>query len=199
LLEFINRQNEAWVEATRRLSPGILVALLEWSGRETQAYFESLDLYANGLGVSWAGDESSPAWFDLAREYTERWHHQAQIREAASLPLLCEPRLFAPVLRTFVRALPHTFRDTSAPDGTRVRLTITGEAGDTWSVVRTAGSWSLEEPGGEEADASAEIDQDTAWRVFTKGLSPDEGIERSKLAGDRVLARQVFQTVAIIA
>ncbi|MEO6196828.1 MAG: maleylpyruvate isomerase N-terminal domain-containing protein [Dehalococcoidia bacterium] len=36
LLAFINRQNEVWVEATRRLSPLIVIDLLEWSGRETQ-------------------------------------------------------------------------------------------------------------------------------------------------------------------
>ena len=34
------------------------------------------------FGVAWAGEERSPAWFDVARELTERWHHQAHIRLA---------------------------------------------------------------------------------------------------------------------
>jgi hypothetical protein len=33
-------------------------------------------------GVSWAGEEKSANWFDTAREFTERWHHQQQIRLA---------------------------------------------------------------------------------------------------------------------
>ena len=37
-----------------------------------------------------------------------------------------EPFFLAPVLDTFVRALPHTFRDVVADDGTRVALTIPG-------------------------------------------------------------------------
>ena len=37
LLDFINRQNEAWVAAARRLSPRLLIDLLRWSGEETQA------------------------------------------------------------------------------------------------------------------------------------------------------------------
>ncbi|MEO6196827.1 MAG: hypothetical protein ABIP58_01850, partial [Dehalococcoidia bacterium] len=98
------------------------------------------------MGVSWAGESESPNWFDLAREYTEHWHHQAQIREGAGLPMLYEPRLFAPVLETFVRALPHTFRDVDAADGTHVTLRITGAAGESWSLVRQAGGWHLAQP-----------------------------------------------------
>src|SRR6266540_5645512 len=57
LLEFINRQNESWVAAARRLSPRLLIDLLRWSGDETQKYFESLDMHAIGEPVSWAGPE----------------------------------------------------------------------------------------------------------------------------------------------
>ena len=128
LRDFINRQNEQWVETTRRLSPRIIIDLLEWSGRETQAHFESLDPDAPGLGVAWAGESESANWFDLAREYAERWHHQAQIREGADVPLLTAPRLFAPFLATAVRGVPHTLRDVPADEGAHVRLRITGEA-----------------------------------------------------------------------
>jgi uncharacterized protein (TIGR03083 family) len=199
LLVFINRQNEAWVEATRRLSPRIIIELLEWSGRETQAYFESIDPNGMGLGVSWAGEAESPHWFDLAREYTERWHHQAQIREGAGMLLLYEPRLFAPALETFVRGVPHAFRDVDAADGTHVRLRISGPAGGEWSLVREAAGWRLVKPVEAEAHASVEIDQDVAWRLFTKGISAEEAGGRATLSGDQKLAAQVLETVSIIA
>src|SRR5207253_2799116 len=102
LLEFINRQNETWVAAARRLSPILLMELLRWSGDETQKYFESLDMFALGEPVSWAGPESASAWLDIARESSERWLHQAQVRDAVSAPLLTQPRLFLRALDTFV-------------------------------------------------------------------------------------------------
>ena len=125
LLDFINGQNEAWVESARRLSPRVIMGLLEWSGRETQAHFESLDpLGEAAIGVIWAGESRSANWFDVAREYTERWHHQAQIREAAGAPMLYEPELFTPLIDTFIRALPHTFRETDANEATHVAVGI---------------------------------------------------------------------------
>ena len=78
LLDFINRQNEIWVEAARRLSPRVLTGLLSWSSEETQAYFESLDMFAIGDPVHWAGPDPAPVWLDIAREYSERWIHQMQ-------------------------------------------------------------------------------------------------------------------------
>jgi hypothetical protein len=63
-------------------------------------------------------------WFDIAREFTEHWHHQQQIRDATGQPPLYDPYLLSPVLDTFVRALPHSFPHAAAPEGTVVRLEI---------------------------------------------------------------------------
>lgn len=41
----------------------------------------SVDMVGEGH-VSWASDGPVPLWFDMARELTERWVHQMQIREA---------------------------------------------------------------------------------------------------------------------
>ena len=70
------------------------------------AYFRSLDPIAPGWEVSWAGPGAAPWWLHIAREYTERWAHQEQIREAVGAGGLHGRRLFAPVLDTFVHALP---------------------------------------------------------------------------------------------
>ena len=64
--------------------------------------------------MSWAGPEPAPVWLDLAREYTERWHHQQHIRDAVNKPGLKDPHWMAPVLAAFVWAMPHAYRDLSA-------------------------------------------------------------------------------------
>jgi uncharacterized protein (TIGR03083 family) len=106
LISRINAHNQLWVEAARRMSPRLLCDLLEHTGHQVIDYFRSLPLMEMNGVVSWAGPDPAPVWFDLAREYTERWHHQQHIREAVGQPGLTEATFLTPVLDTFVRALP---------------------------------------------------------------------------------------------
>ena len=199
LLAFINRMNELWAQAARRISPRLLCDLLRFTGDETQRYFQSLDLFAIGEPVSWAGPGPALVWLDVAREYTERWLHQQQIRDALGTPALKEPRFFATVLATFVRALPHTFRDVPTHDGTHVKLIISGDAGGKWSLLRREGRWALYRDVSANPHAAAVIDADTAWRLFTKGVTKADALARASIRGDRALAEKLFDTVSIIA
>lgn len=199
LVDYINRYNETWVQATRRLSPRLLCELLASTGAELHRYFASLDPFATGDPVSWAGPEPAPVWLDIAREYTERWLHQQQIRDAAGRPALTGPQLFAPVLATFARALPHAYRDVDAPEGTQVMVTITGESGGTWSVVRAGKRWVLRVEAAGRPYATATMDQDIAWRLFTNGVSQQEALRGVALEGDEALGMKLLDVVAIIA
>jgi len=190
--------NEAWTAATRRLSPRVLCDLLAWAGPQVEEYFASLDSHATGVPVNWAGVEPAPNWLDLAREYTERWHHQQQIRDAVGRPGLKQRRFFAPVLAAFVHALPRTYRDVPAADGTTVQLTITGEAGGEWFLVRERSAWNLYVEGAPPPAACVTLDADDAWRLFTKGLRPDEARARAVLAGDSQLAVKMLETISIL-
>ena len=114
----------------RRMSPPVLMELLDRAEPELHRYFASLDPEAPArFGVAWAGEERSLNWFDLGREYTERWLHQQQIREAVRAPGLTQRRWLHPTLDIFVRALPFTYASVEARPGTAVRLEITGDAG----------------------------------------------------------------------
>ena len=132
LVALINHLNDLWVKAARRMSPRVLRDLLSFTGPQVEEFFASLDPFSVGFAVDWAGPQPAPVWLDLAREYTERWHHQQQIRDAVGRPGLKRRRFLAPVLDTFVRALPYTFRDVPAADGTALRLSISGESGGDW-------------------------------------------------------------------
>src|SRR5438105_2312877 len=65
LVEFVNRINEEWVQVARRLSPRVLIDLLGFAGPQLFDYFASLDLSAQGGGVSWAGLDPAPVWLDV--------------------------------------------------------------------------------------------------------------------------------------
>ncbi|MBA3944767.1 MAG: maleylpyruvate isomerase family mycothiol-dependent enzyme [Herpetosiphonaceae bacterium] len=199
LVALVNDLNERWVGATKRISPQLMCELLRFAGTHVCDYFRSLDPYALGGPVSWAGTEPAPVWFDLAREYTERWHHQQQIRDAVGRPGLMQPHFFAPVLDTFVRALPHTYRAVEAPEGTCITLTLTGDAGGTWSVQHEQGAWHLYVgvPGG--PDAAVVLPQDVAWRLFTKGIGAAEAAGAAMMSGNQELGMKALEMVSVIA
>jgi uncharacterized protein (TIGR03083 family) len=199
VVERLNRANQAWVEATRRLSPRLLCELLQHTGDALDAYWRRLDPYAMGNPVRWAGPHPAPVWLDIAREYTERWLHQQHIRDALGRPGLKERRYLAPVIATFVHALPHTYRPVDAPETTAVKLVVTGEAGGEWAVLRQTGKWALYRDVETPCQAAVTMDQDTAWRLFSRGIGPGEAKARSTVTGDQGLAETVFETVAIIA
>jgi uncharacterized protein (TIGR03083 family) len=199
LVAFINRQNAEWVETARRLSPRLLCNMLRLTGAQVSAFFQSLDPYALGGPVDWAGPDPAPVWLDLAREYTERWHHQQQIRDAVGKLGLTEPRYLAPALDTFVRALPHTYRHLDAPEQTLVALTITGAAGGTWFVLREQATWQLYRDIERHPDAQVTLDHDTAWRLFTKGIDEETARSRATSTGDARLATPMLKTLSVIA
>jgi uncharacterized protein (TIGR03083 family) len=199
LVAFINQANDLWLQATRRIGTELLLKLLALTGQEVHQRLRSLDLFALGVPVDWAGPDPAPIWLDVAREYTERWMHQQHIRETVNQPGLKDGHFFGPVLDTFVRALPHTFRTVEAGSGTILKLTISGEAGGEWFLIKRERDWALYQGVTSAPQATVELDQDTAWRVFTKGLSPAEAEQRTMFQGDRSLGLRVLDTVSIIA
>jgi uncharacterized protein (TIGR03083 family) len=199
LVSFINQLNQTWLQATRRLSTRAVCDLLAFTGPQVEAYFASLDPFAMGEEVSWVGSEPAPVWLDIAREYTERWHHQQQIRDATLRPGLYEPRLFAHVLEAFVRALPRTFRDLSAPEGTMVQLDLTGPAGGTWHVSRSAAEWQLRGGAAESPVAAVSVAAEDAWKIFTRGTTEREALRLSRIRGDQALGAKLLKTISVIA
>lgn len=200
LVDFINLSNRNWIDGLQRISPRLIVDFLSLTGPQVCELFDQLDPYAIGGPVNWAGPEPAPVWLDLAREYTERWHHQQHIREAVGLPLLTQPRYLGPVLATFMFAFPYTYRDVKAEPGSTISLTIGGPAGNRWFIQRDEDAWLLHQ-GKPEVKPLAEItlDQDTAWRLFSNGLDRKIAKQRMIFEGDVTLAHKALEIVSILA
>lgn len=197
LVDLVNQQNELWVAANRRLSTNLLCDLLTSLGQQVCEYFASVDLHAPGPSVDWAGEGPAPMWLHVAREYTERWHHQQQIREAVDRPLLTQPEWFSPVLATYVRGLPRSLEGVDAPLGTGVQVNILGESGNVWRVSREESGWILNAGAGPAA-AEVTIGEIDAWNLFTKSIDVDQIKARANLSGDEELGLTILKTVAII-
>jgi uncharacterized protein (TIGR03083 family) len=198
LADFIDRRNAEWVGATRRLSPAVVRSLLEFGGQETQRLFESLDPFAQDGPVSWAGPGPAPIWLDLARELTERWHHQQQIRDALGAASLDDPRLLRPVLETFAFSLPSAFRAVAAAPGASVAVRVDGPSGGAWSVIRDDDDWRLFTGTSDAPTAAVRLDEDTAWRMYVRALPDLETERRSTIAGDVALGRHVLRAFALV-
>jgi uncharacterized protein (TIGR03083 family) len=199
IVSFVNRLNAEGVAIYRRLSPPVLISLMDVASRQSAEFHQAQDPFAQAMfGVSWAGERTSPNWFDTARELTERWHHQQQIRLAVGRPGLMSRELYAPVLDCFMRGLPHRYRSVSAPAGTHATFRIAGDCGGEWYLYRDDQSWRLTASPIGEALSTTVIPQEIAWRVFTKGISPTESRARTQITGDTAVGAHVLGMVAIV-
>ena len=196
----VNRLNEEGVTVYRRLSPPVLIDMMKLACEQSASFHESLDPFAQAaFGVSWAGEATSLNWFDTARELTERWHHQQQIRLATSRPGIMTPELYHPVLDCFLRGLPHLYRNTDAPVGTVLRVEIAGECGGQWFLARVKDKWELIKSPPSQPVVHVTIPQEIAWRIFTKGIDRDSARAQIKIDGDPRLAHLILTLTAIVA
>jgi uncharacterized protein (TIGR03083 family) len=199
VIALVNRLNHEGVTVYRRLSPPVLIQLMELVCNQTANFYESLDPFAPAaIGVSWAGEMTSLVWFDNARELTERWHHQEQIRLATNRSSIMTPLLYPPVLDTFLRGLPHAYREVKAAANTALLVEVSGDCGGKWCLLRSQDSWSFTTGLPSVIASHIVIPQSIAWRLFTKGIGGDSARAQLTVVGDKALAEHILQLVAIV-
>jgi hypothetical protein len=187
LVKFLNDLNASWVAVAKRFSPRVLGDLLAVTGPAAAEHLASLPPHGPAIfAVSWAGEETSEAWMDVGREYTEWWHHQMQIRDAVSAPpVLLEERWFRPLLELSLFVLPHSYRALEAPSGAALVLDVGGAA---YSLVRGDGGWAVQ-----RGEASG-----TAWRLLYNALTPEASASRVAIDGDPSLAAPLLRARSVM-
>jgi len=200
LVDFLNQLNMTWTNATKRLSPNVIIELLESTGKQYSAHLQTLDPFEDAIfSVDWAGEETSLNWFHIAREYTEKFLHQQQIRNAVGKQALFTKELFYPFISTFMYALPHTYRNVSAQKGTIVTLVVKTEIGGEWSIIRKEHNWVFIESFNTEPNATVKINPDDAWLLFSKGITPDDAKQKVEILGDEKLGEFALNIIAVMA
>jgi uncharacterized protein (TIGR03083 family) len=199
LLTLINSLNAEGVRQYSRLHPDDLISRMETASRESAEYHQALDPFGRAMfPVSWAGQEESTNWFDTAREFTERWHHQQQIRMAVNKQGIMTREFYFPVLDCFLRALPYTYRNIPGKTGSLAQFNISGDCGRSWYLYCEGGAWTLiASPAGEKISETT-IPQELAWRIFTKGIAPEEAKAQVQVSGDQAVGFHILNMISIV-
>lgn len=201
LVRMIQELNTEWMTATRRLSPEILIDLLEYSENRLYELFSTLDPDAEAFfPVAWAGDTRSSNWFDIAREYTEKWHHQMQIRMALDRPLLMDRKFSLPLYDTFFLALPHHYRECNDIEiGSGIQVTLSGSLRKSWFLRKKEAGWSLEEQDPGQIISKVEMPSEDAWKIFTNtGRDKEKYLSIMKIEGNRALGIRMLELVTVM-
>lgn len=198
LTSIIGEENDLWEDATKGFSPRLLrdiISITEYQLAElcAAAKLDDPALFA----VTWAGEESSAMWFDVAREYTERWHHQQQIREAVGAEGIMSPRWLSPVIETLLRGLPYWFTRHDDISAQEVVIEVTGPSGGIWTLRKRKQSWQLER----ETEAGQDlirVADDVIWRHLMRSGPRGGASERIDFACSDAVKRAFLDSRAIM-
>jgi hypothetical protein len=201
LVGYLNRLNADWVHAMKRVSPPVLIELLEITGQEYSMLMSTLNPFDTALfSVAWAGENISENWFHIAREYTEKYHHQQQIRMVfGQEDILYQKEFYFPYLDTSLRALPHHYREVNAEEGDVIQVTVTGESGGDWYLYRSENKWILVTDCQSLPCCTITIEPEIAWRLFTKGIKPEEAKSLIHITGNELFGYKIFDMLAVMA
>lgn len=201
LVNYLNILNADWVKAMKRISPTVLIELLEITGNQYCSYLKSLNPFDKATySVAWAGEKESENWFHIAREYTEKWHHQQQIRlVVGSDDELLTDELYFPYLDTSMRALPFHYRTIQGKNGEAIKFVIYGKSNKEWFLKWAGNEWDLLAESEEKQTCEVKIKDEIAWRLFTKGIDRNEAMAQSEIKGKQELGNRIFELIAVMA
>lgn len=200
LVTYLNRLNADWVHAMKRVSPRVLIELLRISGKEYCDYYDTLNLHDFApFSVAWAGEEKSYNSFHIAREFTEKFHHQLQMRDALGDSFLLKHSFYQDFLSIILLGMPHALKEVSVPEKTVLRLQVKGFQTFIFDFEFNGGLWQMVEPIGNTFVGSATIPDTLAWKLFTKSLRPSSIENNIQLDGDKKLAFNLLHLIAVMA
>ena len=194
----LDRLNERWVETMApTLSPRLTYELLQWLASPTEEHLLGLDPEALENSVMWAGPGSHPNWLDVAREYTERWVHQQQLRDAVGRSGLTEEVFAGPVVETFARGLPAALPRPGVSKQIVV-VRVTGPFERSWTLESGSSGWTFTSTTTDSASAVVELPVDAFWRRAVRMIDHDEVRQAARAQGDGTLVDAVLNLRAAI-
>lgn len=78
-------------------------------------------------------------------------------------------------------ALPHAYRNATAPNGSVISVKVTATSVEEWKIIFPNHRWSFTSIENGDPDTSIEMSADTGWKLCTKALPEAVAIERVKI------------------
>ncbi len=201
-----NLQSE-WVQSARRISPALVIELLDWSATRFQDALDRDDPTEIKAIVSWASPESVPMWLDHARELSEKWIHRQQILQALDQPADLRADVAHPILDALRWAYPNRLSQIHRPANSTVEIHIHDTEPDRrWTLVSDGQHWDFhddlglaktEHPRDATLLASMWMSVDQAWRLLTNNYDELANLN-VRASGDPEIVNTLMSTRAII-
>lgn len=200
LVTHINALNAEWVKAMKRISPEVLISLLKFTSEPIYEYYTSLELFAKAkYAVAWAGETESTNWMHIARDYTEKFLHQQQIRAATKRPGIITSEYFIPFIDVCMYAMPHTLKNIKPLNGSSLKVKITGDVQAMWLFEYNGGKWQKIDSNFEyNVVSTVSIDAHDAWKLFSKSLRPHELLDKIDIIGNKEIGEQAIEMVSFM-
>jgi hypothetical protein len=80
-----------------------------------------------------------------------------------------------------------------------VELTIEGNVGGVWTLARVRDGWLLNTGPTGRPSTRVALDQETAWKLFSKSLSAERAARDLRIEGDPRLGRPLLGALAVMA
>ncbi|MBL8022555.1 MAG: hypothetical protein JNM27_22950 [Leptospirales bacterium] len=116
--------------------------------------------------VAWMGESKSTNRADFAREYTEKWYHQQQIRLAFDSHAIESPKYLRPVYEIFACAVFVSLAPIQAGPGATASLVISGQSGGVWNFILDDATWKAADTGNVSENRIV-LEARDAWRFLT--------------------------------
>ncbi|WP_420387544.1 maleylpyruvate isomerase N-terminal domain-containing protein [Roseivirga sp.] len=200
LLKYLNQLNADWVQAFRRVSPQMLITLHQVTWSSYYEYYASLDPMGKAaFPVSWAGEEESKNWMHIAREYTEKFLHQQQIRDAVNRQGILNEKFFTPFASVCMLALPFTLHEDESNNDSVLEWRLTNEIDQSWKISKSSGSWQFVEVDSQKATSKIIMSGNTFWKLVSKSRRYKDLADDIKIEGETALALRALEMVSFMA
>lgn len=195
-IDWLDELQMEWVHAARRVSPRLVVELLEWTGPRLVEVLGREDLSERTSRVSWAGPQTAPRWLDQLRELSEYWIHRQQLHEAVRRPVDLDPILLRPILRGLRWAIPYRLTDAGLELDGAIQIDVGEPINERWNLVASDDVWNFSDSVHQTVATYASFTGDAAWRLLTNNLRTTSN--PLEITGDERPAEVLLNTRAII-
>lgn len=97
-----------------------------------------------------------------------------------------------------MRGLPHTYRNIEAAEGTAIKVSITTTIGGEWYFQKRNQVWQLANSH-LHPEAEMIIDPETAWKLFSKAITPVDATPSVIMKGKKELAEVALTMTSVMA